>query len=163
MRKWINIKRKPFNSKYWETDTKHSEIPLNNSEPFRDFLEFLKKRNFLKSFLICFRVESFPCWGVSMSPLICMDATFFVWVLIDATDRSKISSNQKRLFFTVSLYPLSFFGNTPFNAFLKVGWSVSSPRDIEHLFKAVMTKSDRHCDYHYHYDWIIFKPVRKKD
>ena len=27
MRKLIKKKRKPFNSKYWETDTKHSEIP----------------------------------------------------------------------------------------------------------------------------------------
>ena len=36
--------------------------------------------------------------------------------LIDAiTDRSKNSSDQKRLFFAVSLYPLSFFTNTPFN------------------------------------------------
>ena len=32
----------------------------------------------------------------------------------DATDRSKISSDQKHLFFTVCLYPLSFFANTPF-------------------------------------------------
>ena len=31
---------------------------------------------------------------------------------IDA--RSKISSDQKRLFIAVSLYPLSFFANTPF-------------------------------------------------
>ena len=43
-----------------------------------------------------------------------------VWVvfnnflLIDTTDRSKICSDQKRLFFAVSLYPLSFFANTPF-------------------------------------------------
>ena len=37
------------------------------------------------------------------------------FLLIDATDRSKISSDQKRLFFAVSLYPLSFFANTPFN------------------------------------------------
>ena len=39
-------------------------------------------------------------------------------LLIDATDRRKISDyefNQKRLFFAVSLYPLSFFANTPFN------------------------------------------------
>ena len=38
-----------------------------------------------------------------------MDATFFSISLIllkDATDRSKISSDQKRLFFAVSLYPL---------------------------------------------------------
>ena len=32
------------------------------------------------------------------------------WVVLnkDATDRSKISSDQKRLFFAVSLYPPSF-------------------------------------------------------
>ena len=42
---------------------------------------------------------------------ICMDATFLVWVvyinflLKDTTDRSKISSDQKGLFFAVSLYP----------------------------------------------------------
>ena len=50
-----------------------------------------------------------------------MDATSFGmscfnnFLLIDATDRSKISSDQKRLFFAVILYPLSFFANTPFN------------------------------------------------
>ena len=33
----------------------------------------------------------------------------------DATDRSKISSDQKRLFIAVSLNPLSFFSNNPFN------------------------------------------------
>ena len=36
------------------------------------------------------------------------------FLLIDATDRSNISSDQKRLIFAVSLYPLSFFANTPF-------------------------------------------------
>ena len=52
---------------------------------------------------------------------ICMDSTFFGIsrfnniFLIDATDRSKISSDQKRLFCAVSLYPLLFFANTPFN------------------------------------------------
>ena len=39
---------------------------------------------------------------------------FNPFLLKDATDRSKISSDQKRLFFAVSLYPLSFFANTPF-------------------------------------------------
>ena len=34
--------------------------------------------------------------------------------LVDATD-SKISSDQKRFFIALSLYPLSFFANTPFN------------------------------------------------
>jgi len=35
------------------------------------------------------------------------------FLFIDATDRSKISSDQNRLFIAVSLYPLSFFVNTP--------------------------------------------------
>ena len=38
--------------------------------------------------------------------------------LIDATDRSKIISDQKRFFIALSLYPLSFFANTPFNEIL---------------------------------------------
>ena len=49
---------------------------------------------------------------------ICMDAIWDVFnnfLLIDATARSKISSIQKRLFIAVSLYPLSFFANAPFN------------------------------------------------
>ena len=37
------------------------------------------------------------------------------FLLIDATARSKISSDQKRFFIPLSLYPLSFFANTPFN------------------------------------------------
>ena len=55
-----------------------------------------------------------------------MDATFYSlsvfnnFVLVDATDRSKISSDLKRLYFTVSLYPLSFLTKTPFNDDLKL-------------------------------------------
>ena len=41
-------------------------------------------------------------------------AVFNNFLLIDATDRSKISSYQKRFFIALSLYPLSFFANTPF-------------------------------------------------
>ena len=36
------------------------------------------------------------------------------FLIIDAIDRRKISSDQKRLFIAVSLCPLSFFANTPF-------------------------------------------------
>ena len=36
------------------------------------------------------------------------------FLLTDATDRSKISSDQKHFFIALSLYPLSFFANTPF-------------------------------------------------
>ena len=39
------------------------------------------------------------------------------FLLTDATDRSKISSDQKRFFITLSLYPLLFFSNTPFKGF----------------------------------------------
>ena len=35
------------------------------------------------------------------------------FLLINATDRSKISSDQKRFFIALSLYPLSFFAKTP--------------------------------------------------
>ena len=41
-------------------------------------------------------------------------AVFNNFLLIDATDRSKISGDQKRFFIALSLYPLSFFANTPF-------------------------------------------------
>ena len=34
---------------------------------------------------------------------------------IEATDRDKISSDQKRFLIALSLYPLSFCENTPFN------------------------------------------------
>ena len=36
------------------------------------------------------------------------------FLLKDATDRSKIRSDQKGFFIALSLYPLSFFANTPF-------------------------------------------------
>ena len=36
------------------------------------------------------------------------------FLLIDATDRTKINSNHHRIFFDVSLYTLSFFANNPF-------------------------------------------------
>ena len=35
-------------------------------------------------------------------------------LLVDATGRSKIRSDQMRFFIALSLYPLSFFANTPF-------------------------------------------------
>ena len=52
--------------------------------------------------------------------------SYLVWdvfnkfLLIDATDRSKISSDQKRFFIALSLYPLSFFWNTPFKIDIKI-------------------------------------------
>ena len=57
-----------------------------------------------------------------MGPTITNDYCFFNnFLLIDPTDRStKISSDQKHLFFALSLYPLSFFANTPFKSLFKI-------------------------------------------
>ena len=49
-------------------------------------------------------------WTLRVSVLV----VFNNFLLIDATDRSKISSDQKRFFIALSLYPLLFFANTPF-------------------------------------------------
>ena len=48
-----------------------------------------------------------PCYSVR--------DVFNNFFFIDATDRSKISGDQKRFFIALSLYPLSVFANTPFN------------------------------------------------
>ena len=81
-----------------------------------------------KIWMICLELNWFvydPRWMLHLSE--------FVWTLrssvgvvfnkflIDATDRSKISSNQKRLFFAVKIYPLLFFVNTLFN--LRSSWT----------------------------------------
>ena len=49
-------------------------------------------------------------WTLRSSVLVVLNN----FLLIDATDRSKVSGDQKRFFFAISLYPLSFFANTPF-------------------------------------------------
>ena len=55
-------------------------------------------------------------WTLRSSVLV----VFNNFLLIDATARSKISGDQKRFFIALSLYPLSFFVNTPFNH-VKIG------------------------------------------
>ena len=50
-------------------------------------------------------------WTLRSSVLV----VFNNFLVIDATDRSKISSVQKRFFIALSLYPLLFIANTPFN------------------------------------------------
>ena len=56
---------------------------------------------------------------------------FLLW---DATVRSKISSDQKRFFIALSLYPLSFFVNTPFKylwkSILVLPYSQLCPRHL---------------------------------
>jgi len=72
--------------------------------------------------MVCLELNWFvydPSWMLHLSEFV-WTLRSSVWVvfnnflLIDATDRSTISSDQKRLFFAVNLYPHSFFVNTPF-------------------------------------------------
>ena len=64
-----------------------------------------------------------------------------VWVvfnnflLIDATDRSKISSDQKRLFFAVSLYPLTFLRGLPLRQVLKATTDTEFIQALKTIFK----------------------------
>ena len=71
--------------------------------------------------MICLELNGLfynPSWMLQLSEFVWTQRSS-VWVvltnflLIDATDSSKICSDQKRLFFAVSLYPPSFFANTP--------------------------------------------------
>jgi len=50
-------------------------------------------------------------WTLLSSVLV----VFNNFLFIDATDESKISSDQKRFFIALSLYPLSFSRTLPFN------------------------------------------------
>ena len=62
-----------------------------------------------------------PSWMLQLSEFIWTPRSsawvvFNNFLLKDAIDRSKVSSDQKPSFFAVSLYPLSFFGNTLFKS-----------------------------------------------
>ena len=77
---------------------------------------------------------------------------FFVvfnnFLLIDATARSKISSDQKRFFLSLSLYPLSFFANTPFKLVLTLFFrNISNISMIgDHKFELCGTKIKERYD-----------------
>ena len=67
---------------------------------------------------------------------------FFInFLLIDATDRHKISSDQKRFFIALSLYPLSFFANTPFklNHKTRFDYSANNLSALQCSFQNVST------------------------
>ena len=72
--------------------------------------------------MICLELNWFvydPSWMLHLSEFVwtpCSSGLVVLnnFLLIDATDRRKISSDQKRFFIALSLYPLSFFVNTPF-------------------------------------------------
>ena len=72
--------------------------------------------------MICLELNWFvydPSWMLHLSEFVwtlCSSVLVVLnnFLLIDATDRSKISSDQKRFFIALSLYPLSFFVHAPF-------------------------------------------------
>ena len=86
--------------------------------------------------MLCLELNWFfydPSWMLQLSEFVktlrsSMRVVFNNFLLIDARDKSKISSDQKRLFFAVSLYPLLFFVNTPFNMIKSEIKSVSFKR-----------------------------------
>jgi len=69
--------------------------------------------------MLHFSEDSEFVWTLRSSVLV----VFNNFLLIDATERSRNSSDQKRFFIALCLYPLSFFANTPFN-FIKV-WIIT--------------------------------------
>ena len=76
--------------------------------------------------MICLILNWFvydPSWMLHLSEFVrtlrsSVLVVFNNFLLIDATDRSKICSDQKRLFFAVSLYSLSSFASTPFKTII---------------------------------------------
>ena len=74
---------------------------------------------------------------------------FHNFLLIDATDRSKSSSDQKRFFIALSLYPLSFFANTPFK---------DSFETYETFLRRIFTEFERKVDVQNHeFGWVRFQ------
>ena len=65
------------------------------------------------------------------------------FLLIDATDRSKIISDQKRVFIALSLYPLSFFENSSF----KGCWYHGTISDLTSFPPPISHKVSIFCPY----------------
>ena len=90
------------------------QLYTNTSKNYRCLLVVISEWFVLNKLMF-----SHPSWMFQHSEFV-WTLRSSVWVvfnnflLIDAADRTKISSDQNRLFFTVSIYPLSFFANTPF-------------------------------------------------
>ena len=59
------------------------------------------------------------------------------FLLIDATNKSKISSDQHRTFFVVRLYQLSFFGSTLFNLKIIENVYTRTDKNIQKTIKIV--------------------------
>ena len=83
-----------------------------------------------------------------------IQVVFNNFLLIGATDRSKISSDQKRLFFAVSLYPLLFFANTPFKSNMIYANSAKNAWRIPLLKDLLLIRSNQNVLDEFNYDEI---------
>ena len=108
--------------------------------------------------MICLKLNWFfydPSWMLQLSEFI---STILSWawvvfnnfLLIDATDRSKISSCQKHFFFAVSLYPFHFSRTLPLRRRLFL--TNYCPINVEHCNCVVVLRkisfkplSDQYC------------------
>ena len=100
--------------------------------------------------LICLILNWFvydPSWMLHLSEFVrtlrsSVLVVFNNFLLIDATTRSKISGDQKRFFLSLSLYPPSFFANTPFKLVLTLFFqNISNISMIgDHKFELCGTK-----------------------
>ena len=96
-----------------------------------------------------------PSWMLQLSEFVwtlCSSLWVFFnnFFLIDATDRSKTSSDQKCLFFAVRLYPLSFFANTPFKFVVL---------DLTSVVSGMLVEEIMYTSTHLRYDLFLSRGV----
>ena len=97
-------------------NTKYCEISTIN-----ECVEKLSMTIVCNIWMICLELNWFvydPGWMLHLSEFVWTlrsSVVFNNFLLIGATDRSKISSDQKRFFIALSLYPLSFSRTLPLN------------------------------------------------
>ena len=87
------------------------------------------KTAFFSARCLCYvYIATFWLWMVVTLPS-SVYVVFNIFLLIDATDRGKISSSdRKRLFFDLSLHPLSFFAVNPLLFFVNTPFKVLKNR-----------------------------------
>ena len=98
---------------------------------------FLRSESNNATFKICAdsRDSRKRSWSRNTAGTLCSSVwvDFNIFLLMDATDRIKISSDHHRIFFDVTLYPHSFFTNTPFNVKCKYVYIVKNSKKCRYL------------------------------
>ena len=106
--------------------------------------------------MICLILNWFvydPSWMLHLSEFVrtlrsSVLVVFNNFLLIHATDRSNISSDQKRFFIALSIYPLSFFANTPFNKNRSLStWQKEEIKLMRHYLYDFVTSSRSNFNY----------------